>query len=157
EGTPGSWGWNVIDSETLSGRTANYRAANVRYLGHIATVEGGIEQQGGVVRVTGYAEGSIVAMGGGVFLSPRIDDSLAIVRGAGADTPVLANARPVARTNGSGRALVPYIPSYQQSRIGIDPVNLPVDLKPARTEAVVVPADRAGVIVDFGVAPIAAA
>lgn len=157
DGTPGSWGWTVSDSEILSGRGTGYRAATVRYLGRAATLEGGIEQQGSVVRLTGYAEGSVVAMGGGVFLAPRIDDGFAIVRGGGARTPVLANRREVARTNQSGKALVPYIPAYQRSTIGIDPVNLPVDLRPARTEAVVVPADRAGVIVDFGVAPIAAA
>ncbi len=96
-------------------------------------------------------------MGGGFFVSPRIDDGFAIVYGAGAHTPVLSNTRVVTRTDDSGRALVPYLASFQENVVSIDPSELPVDLRPARTEAVVIPGDSAGVVVDFGVERIAAA
>jgi outer membrane usher protein len=52
---------------------------------------------------------------------------------------------------------VPYLSSFQPNAISIDPSEMPVDLRPARTEATVIPADRAGVIIDFGVERIAAA
>jgi outer membrane usher protein len=70
---------------------------------------------------------------------------------------VLSNTRLATRTDSSGRALVPYLSSFQPNAVSIDPSEMPVDLKPARTEAVVIPGDRAGVIIDFGVEQIAAA
>ena len=155
--TEGSWGWSVTASESLNDSRNSHRSANVRYHAPQALLEAGIEQHGGRISGTGYVEGSIVAMGGGVFLSPRIEDSFAVVRGGGPGTLVLSNTRAAARTGRSGRALVPVLSSFQENVVAIDPVDLPLDLQPARTEVVVVPGDRAGVVVDFGVAPLAAA
>jgi outer membrane usher protein len=157
DGSEGSWGWTLDASETLRGNSDNHRGATVRYLAPFATLEGAVSQFGGDVRATAYAEGAVVAMGGGVFTSRRIDDSFAVVRGAGVDTPVLSNTIVVTRTDESGRALVPFLSSFQENVVSIDPAELPVDLKPARTEAVVVPGDRAGVVIEFGVEQIAAA
>ncbi len=157
DGSEGSWGWILDDSETLRGNAKTHRAATVRYLARFATLEGSIIQQGNDVRATAYAEGSVVAMGGGVFLSRRIEDSFAVVRGAGSEIPVLSNTIVVTRTNREGRALVPFLSSFQENNVSIDPTDLPVDLKPARTEAVVIPGDRAGVVINFGVEQIAAA
>lgn len=152
-----SLGWNVTDSEALSGPNSSYRAASVQYSGSHATINGGVEMQDNRFRATTYVEGAIVAMGGGVFASRRIDSSFAVVHGAGADTPVLVDTRHIATTNKAGRALVPDLPSFQASTLAIDPSELPIDVEPARTQAVVVPGDRAGVIVEFGVARVAEA
>ncbi|KRA83626.1 fimbria/pilus outer membrane usher protein [Altererythrobacter sp. Root672] len=157
EGTVGSWGWSLAATEPLGGDLQSHRSATVRYHAGFATLEGGLQQDGGDLRATAYVEGSIVGMGGGVFLSPRIDDSFAVVTGAGADTPVLSNTRLATQTDSSGRALVPFLSSFQENLVSIDPINLPVDLRPARTEAVVIPGDRAGVVIDYGVEKLAAA
>jgi outer membrane usher protein len=119
--------------------------------------EGSVMENRGQMRGTAYMEGSVVGMGGGLFFAQRIDDSFAVIEGAGEHTPVLSNTRLATRTDRSGRALVPYLSSFQPNAVSIDPSEMPVDLKPARTEAVVIPGDRAGVIIDFGVARIAAA
>lgn len=146
------FGWSVINAESISGRGDSYRAVSVRYEGRDALVEGGAELHGNRFRGNLYVEGSLVAMGGGLFASRRIDNSFAIVTGAGARTPVVINSRPITRTDGSGRALVPFLSSFQANVVGIDPTDLPIDQQPARTRAVVVPGDRAGVLIDFGVA-----
>jgi outer membrane usher protein len=151
----GAIGWNVVDSETLSGPSNSYRAATLHYQAPFAVLQGGVEQLRDEVRFTGYIEGSIAAMGGGVYAAPRIDNAFAVVRGAGPHTPVVLNTRTVATTDASGSALVPYLAPYQRNVVGIDPTKLPVDVKPARTEMTVVPADRSGVVIDFDVKPIA--
>jgi outer membrane usher protein len=46
---------------------------------------------------------------------------------------------------------VPGLRSYQSNNIAIDTRNLPVDADVASTQNVVVPANRAGVRIDFGV------
>ena len=157
DGTPGSWGWTVSATEPISGDVPGFRSATVRYHTRFAMLEASLMQNRGELRGTAYMEGSVVAMGGGLFFAPRIDDSFAVVQGAGERTPVLSNTRLAARTDRSGRALVPYLSSFQPNAISIDPSEMPVDLRPARTEATVIPADRAGVIIDFGVERIAAA
>ncbi len=148
----GSIGWTVVSNQALSGPRNTYRAANLTYLARFASLEGGIEQYGDEVHVTGYAEGSIVAMKG-LYAAPRIDSSFAVVTGAGADTPVLSNTRPVTRTNKSGKALVTDLIPLQPNTVSIDPSQLPVDVRPALTEAEVVPAPFGGVVIDFGVKP----
>jgi outer membrane usher protein len=157
DGSDGSWGWTLTASEPLRGDLPSRQSATVRYLTRFATLEGTVEQRHGDVRATAYIEGSVVAMGDGVFFSQRIDDGFAVVQGGGANTPVLSNTRPVTRTNRAGRALVPFLSSFQENLVSIDPAELAVDLRPERTEAVVVPGDRAGVVIDFGVERVAAA
>lgn len=95
--------------------------------------------------------GAIVAAGGGLFLSNRIDDSFAIVNAGAPDIDVMHDNRVVARTNASGKALAPNLRSYQPNRISIDPRNLPVNAVIESTLDVIAPPDRAGVVVDFGV------
>lgn len=157
DGTEGSWGWNLSATEPVSGDLSPFRSATVRYFSRFAMFEGSVMQNRGQVRGTAYMEGSVVAMGGGLFFAQRIDDSFAVIEGAGENTPVLSNTRLATRTDRSGRALVPYLSSFQPNAVSIDPSEMPVDLRPARTEAVVIPGDRAGVIIDFGVEQIAAA
>lgn len=158
DGSEGSWGWRLTDTQPLRGATGEgNRSATVRYLARFATLEAGVVQSRGTLRATAYAEGSVVAMGGGVFLSPRINDGFAVVRGAGVNTPILSNTRPATRTDREGRALVPFLTSFRENVVSIDPTDLPVDQRPERTQAAVIPGDRGGVVIDFGVARIAAA
>jgi outer membrane usher protein len=152
----GAVSWSLASNDPLSGDEPTARAADIRYLGHDATLGAGVAHFDGRFRATGFVEGSVVLMGG-LFLSPRIDSSFAVVTGAGANTPVYANTRRVAHSDARGRALVPSLNSLQLNHVSIDPSNLEVDLRPDRTQAEVIPADRGGVVVDFGVRPVAAA
>ncbi|MBB5733669.1 outer membrane usher protein [Altererythrobacter atlanticus] len=152
----GSVGWSVVNNQQLSGDRPGIRAANMTYNAHHTILGAGIEQSGD--RVTGHAsvEGAVVAMGG-LYFAPRIGSSFAVVKGAGANTPVKVNTREMTHTDRNGRALVPDLRSLAVNRVAIDPTNLPVDVRAQRTEVEVIPDDRAGAIIDFGVAPEAAA
>jgi outer membrane usher protein len=59
--------------------------------------------------------------------------------------------RSVGRTGSSGRILVPSLRSHQRNQISVDGTSLPVDAHMETTDEVVVPAQKAGVRLDFGV------
>jgi outer membrane usher protein len=143
----GSVGWRARTSE---GQVAN-RQASISYRGPFARFEAGAQQYDGDVRATAQMEGAIAVAGGGVFATNRIDDAFAVVDVGTSGVEVLQQNRPVGKTNRSGRILVPNLNSYEPNTVSIDPKNLPVDADVPATKEIVVPADRSGVIVKFGV------
>jgi outer membrane usher protein len=143
---PGSYGWRVRDSE---GAVVD-RSAAVSYRSSVATIQAGVEQsQGSVVRGEAQVDGAVATMGGGVFVSNRIDDSFAVVDAGTPGVPVLYENRPVGETNSSGKLLVPNLRAYGKNTISIDPKGLGVNDEIETTEEVVAPADRSGVLVSF--------
>lgn len=151
----GAIGWSLRDQEVVGGTGS--RSASANYRTSAAYLSGSVDQSGDQGRLTGTIEGSIVAAGGDVFLANRVDDAFAVVKAGGPNVDVSLNNRRVASTNSRGRAFVPYLQSYQNNTISIDPTNLSLDLQPDATQSVVIPADRSGAVVDFGVKKIAGA
>lgn len=143
----GSIGWRVRTSE---GATPN-RSAAASYRSPFARFEAGVQQYGKDVRATAQMDGAIAVAGGGVFATNRIDDAFAVVEVGAPDVDVQFQNRPVGKTNRQGRILVPGLNSYEPNTVSIDPKNLPVDADVPTTRAVVMPADRSGVVVKFGV------
>jgi outer membrane usher protein len=144
---PGSYGWRVSDSE---GGTP-YRFAAASYRSSVGQFDGTIQQVGGSTGASVQAQGAIAAMGGGVFLSNRIDDAFAVVDAGAPGVDVLYENRPSGKTNAQGQLLIPSLRSYQRNKISIDPRDLPVDADAPTTQNIVAPADRSGVVVGFGV------
>ena len=97
------------------------------------------------------ADGALVVAGGGVFMSNRINDSFAVVDVGAPDVTVRYENRPIGKTGKDGKLLVPTLRSFDRNKISIDPENLPVDATVPTDKKYVVPADRAGVTVDFGI------
>jgi outer membrane usher protein len=145
--TSGSFGWRVHDSE---GATA-YREASVAYRSDYARIQAGVSQNQTDSRGMVEVEGAAVMMGGGVFLSNRIDDAFAVVQAGVPNVQVYNENRPIGITDAKGLLLVPTLRSYQSNKITIDPSNLPVDVSVENTREIVAPADRSGVLVNFGV------
>jgi outer membrane usher protein len=144
---PGSVGWRVRDAEGAS----PYREASVSYRSNYGTLQVGANQDSGGSRGLVELRGSIVTMGGGVFLSNWIDDGFAVVNTGAPGLEVLHDNRPVGVTDAKGMLLVPTLRSYQKNKITIDPSRLPVDAEIESTREVVAPADRSGVLVNFTV------
>jgi outer membrane usher protein len=90
-------------------------------------------------------------MDGGVFFSNWIDDGFAVVTTGAPGVEVLNENRRAGVTDANGMLLIPTLRSYQNNKITIDPVNLPVDVEVKSTHEIVAPADRAGVLVKFDV------
>lgn len=144
---PGTYGWRLRDRE--GAYPERYAAAS--YRAPFARVEAGAQQFGGVTRVTGEAEGAVALLAGDVFFANRIDDSFAVVDAGAQDVDVTYENRPVGRTNRNGLLLVPYLKAWQPNQLAIDGRNLPIDAEIARTRQVVVPPDRSGAVVSFGI------
>jgi outer membrane usher protein len=144
---PGSLGWRLHDTEGSN----TYRSAAVGYRSTFARTEANVAQDRNGARGTAEIDGSVVTMGGGVFLANRIDDAFAVVETGAPGVEVFYENRSVGVTDASGRILVPGLRSYQRNKIAIDTTKLPVDAAVGNTQATVAPADRSGVRVNFGV------
>jgi outer membrane usher protein len=147
---PGSYGWRA---RAVQGKTESesYRTAAASYRSEYGRAEIAGEQFGHGGRVTAEVEGAVAAMGSGVFLTNRVEDAFAVVDVGVPDMEVYHENRLVGRTGGSGRILVPNLRSHQRNRITVDGAALPVDAHMENTDEFVVPAQRAGVRLDFGV------
>jgi outer membrane usher protein len=97
-----------------------------------------------------YGSGSIVYMRGGLFASRSIYDGFALVSTPDTpDVPVLRENRLLGSTNRRGYLLVPDLPAYQTSRLGIDPLDLPVDVNVGAVRLDANPRSLSGVRVEF--------
>jgi len=66
-----------------------------------------------------------VLTGGGLFVSPRIDDAFAVVDTGVPGVGVSLENRPVGKTDSSGLLMVPGLRAYETNRLTIDPDDLP--------------------------------
>ncbi len=143
----GSLGWRA---RTSQGKVSN-REASVNYRTSFARFEGDVQQYGADFRATAGMDGAVAITGGEVIATNRIEDAFAIVDVGMPGVDVQMQNRSIGKTNRSGRILVPNLKSYEPNTVSIDPKTLPVDADVPSTRKVVVPADRSGVVVRFGV------
>jgi outer membrane usher protein len=151
---PGDFGYQVQDTEGAQ----PHRTVQGEYLGSWIDLTAGVDQAPGLTAGRVGARGALVWAGGGLFASDEIYDSFAVVHtNAVADVPVLYENRLIGVTNARGELLVPYLLSYQNNKLAVDPTSLPPDIEVGRTKILVRPADGAGVVVDFQVKAVRAA
>ena len=144
---PGSYGWWIRDSEIIQPD----RSAAASYRSSFGQIDGRIQQVGKNGNGSLQAQGAIAAMGGGVFLSNRIDDAFAVVDAGASGVEVFYENRPTGKTDEQGLILIPTLRSYQKNKLAIEPRNLPLNADAPLTKNIVAPANRGGVVVRFGV------
>jgi outer membrane usher protein len=144
---PGSYGWRV---HAAQGATID-RQASTTYRSSYGTIQAGVSETNSNTSAALELRGSITTMDGGIFLSNWIDDGFAVVNVGVPGVVVLHENRPAGVTDSQGMLLLPALRAYQRNKIEVDPVNLPVDAEIESTREVVVPADRAGALVQFSV------
>jgi len=147
ESEVGSYGWRAYTSEG----TNTDRGAMGSYRSSVAEIQGNVWQRTGTAGGSVQVSGAVATMGGGVFLSNRIDDSFAVVDTGTPGVDVTYENRPAGKTNAQGKVLIPTLRSFQQNKIAIDPAGLPVNADISETQLIVTPADRTGVLARFGV------
>jgi outer membrane usher protein len=143
----GDYGWSVGRSQSddsINSASASYRAT-------AAKLSARVDQRGSRARANVTIDGALVAAGGGVFASNRIDDAFAIVDAGAPGVEVQYENRRVGRTNSKGKLLLPRLRAYQENHISINPKDLPLDAVVNDTSNVVMPADRSGIVVRFDV------
>jgi outer membrane usher protein len=151
----GGFGWRV---RAQTGEDENGGQAEIGYRGQAGEITAGVQNFAGANY--GYADlsGALVFMDRQFFFARRIDDAFAVVSTSGvAGVPVKLENRPIGVTNSGGDLLVTPLNAYQRNKLSIDPMHLPADVNIGRVDAQVVPSDRAGTLVKFGIEPIRAA
>jgi outer membrane usher protein len=107
-------------------------------------------QTGSQTGLRASAAGSIGLVDGRAFASRRLGDSFASVSvGAYPGVRIYADNQLVARTDKSGRAIVPGLRSYESNQIRIEDADLPIEAQLAASEVGVRPFARTGVLVAF--------
>lgn len=98
------------------------------------------------------ATGGLTFMDGELHAARTIPDAFATVEVGGIpNVTVYLDNQPIARTDASGQALVPYLRSFDVNRLSIDPLQLPLDAAVNDAQVQVVPPYRSGVLVSFPV------
>lgn len=150
----GGFGWRLSDTEGSYTR----REATLTYQSGIGDIEATAAQFDKLRGVRANVRGSLTVMNGSVFPGRFIDDSFAIVDTNGFGGIAVSNEnRTVGTTSPSGKLLVRDLRAYQPNRIAIDPQSAPNAAEVGRDVVEVVPADRSGIVVRFGVQAIEAA
>lgn len=151
----GGFGWRAALN---AGSGANGGQAELDYLGRYGQATVGAYAIGATHYGYASASGSLVAMGGDVFAARHVASGFAVVSTSGVPgVPVLLENNRVGVTDGRGLLLVTPLNAYQGNHIGIDPMNLPADMRIDAVTASVTPTDRAGTMVDFRLEKVRAA
>lgn len=147
----GGTGWGLQMQRT---ENVDYLQADALYRGDYAQVGGGLRSLPSGESVFGDLSGSFIWMAAaphGIFPAREVSDSFALVSTNGiADVPVQLENRPIGRTNKKGYYLLTGLGAYRGNQVSIDPLSLPSGIQFDRQSVLAVPAERAGVRVDFG-------
>ena len=158
----GGLGWRAqvrhsIDSSIDSNNNSG-GLAELNYLGRYGQVQAGLSSYDGNYSTFASGTGSLVIMGGGLFAARQINDGFAVVSTDGvADVPVLLQNNVIGTTNSRGLLLISPLNAYQENKIGIDPMDLPADLRIDEVAIEATPTDRAGTLVNFKLTPVRSA
>lgn len=151
----GGFGWSL---RTQQGAGVNDWQAEGNYRGDYGHVVAGGYSVDGLDSVYAGYSGGLVLMDRDVFASRRVDDAFVLVSTSGiGDVPVYLENRPIGRTDARGHYLLTNLNAWQPNRVSIDALQLPAQIQAGAVEGEVVPSDRAGVLVDFGLREVRAA
>lgn len=147
----GGFGWRA---QLQQGGGVHSGLAELDYLGNYGYVQAGVSDLDGNSFAYAGADGSLVWMGAHLFAARHIYDAFAVVSTDGIPgVPVNLENNPIGVTNKQGLLLVTPLNAWQDNKLSIDPMNLPADMRVDHVDINATPTDRAGTLVDFGIAP----
>lgn len=134
-----------------------FRSGRIEYRLPQALLTGAIDQTKGNARAQFGLEGAVLFADNRLFPANRIGESFALIKNAGPGADILQNGRRIARSDRRGNAFLPELEAFDETRISLDPTQLPTDFEAQNgTEFIIVAARRNGAVVDFGVRKITA-
>ncbi|AHI80302.1 type VII secretion system (T7SS), usher family protein [Burkholderia thailandensis E444] len=145
----GGFGWSA---QAGGAGGMRYGQAQAQYLGRAGEATALAQTTAGHQNAALDVTGAVVLMDGRALLARRIDDGFALVStDASPGVPVLHENRVIGTTDGNGHLLIPDLNAYQNNRIGIDTLKLPLDARVSGTVVNVVPQSRSGVLAHFAI------
>ena len=151
----GGFGWNFYgekgnDDYHMTSSRADYR---FRYGDWSLMLDEGSQSEGDsddYSNTSVRGNGAIAYMGRQLLAARTIYDGFAVVSTTGTPgVPVLRENRLLGETNRNGFYLVPDLPSYQSSRLAIDPLGLPADVLVGVDRLEANPREGSGLLVEF--------
>lgn len=140
------YGYNLY----ASGMKAENAGAKLSYQNSVGTYIAEGQRQQDQKNYNFTAKGGIVYFDKDVFFSREITNSYGAVSVPGfANVGVYADNQLLVRTNSKGNALLPNLRPYQENKISIDPLSLPLNAQFEKTELTAVPYYRSGVSFQF--------
>jgi len=121
-----------LSSQYGGGMNASWNASRAQVAGNFSSGRGGRRQYG--VNING----GVVAFGGGIMLTPRLGDTIAIVEARDAGGARLGDGSS-SRLNRKGLAVVPHLQAYRLNQVSIDPTGLSTDVALVTTTQRVAP------------------
>jgi outer membrane usher protein len=98
--------------------------------------------------------GSVLLMGGHVFLSRKLSDAFALVSTDSIpNVPILLENKVFGTTDSTGLLVVEPLYAYQKNKISFDSLAVPLNYKLDKIDAFPVPPNKAGVLVPFSIRP----
>jgi outer membrane usher protein len=92
--------------------------------------------------------GAVTLLAGQLAASRSVSESFAVIDAGGLPgVPIYVDHQRVATTDESGEALLYNLRPYEANRVGIDPLDLPIDTQIIAPEILVTPPNRSGVLV----------
>jgi outer membrane usher protein len=134
----------------LQARSDGYREASYTQQTEIGTYTVDAARMDDATTTRLAISGGLAFLGGGAFLSRRIDQSFAVVRVP--DFPnvrVLVDNQPAGKTDAKGNALIPRLRAYDKNVISVDQRDIPINAEIGALKVVAVPYFRSGVEVEF--------
>ena len=152
-GTTGEFGWRVQSARASAESIPSQQILQASYLAPAARLTAETECNDAACAVRLSAQGGVLALGGRLFATQRVDDSVALVDVDGQrGVSVFHQNRLVGRTDANGQIIVPGLLSFQTNRLAIATTDLPLDVDPGELTREVRPADRSGLHVRFSLA-----
>jgi len=121
------------NTQYSGGANASWNASKMQLSANLSTNRGGHRQYGVSLN------GGVVAFGGGIILTPRLGETIAIVQAKDAQGARLAGEGGNVRLNRKGLAVATSLQPYRQNRITLDTQGLSTDIALANTARQVAP------------------
>jgi outer membrane usher protein len=97
------------------------------------------------------ARGAVAAIGTSVTTSRRIEDSFILVRAPDAPEEYVMRGGRRYKLNAQGEAIMEHVQPYQQTRVAIVPVGLPLELEIGKAEERIAVPAKAGVVLNMNI------
>lgn len=144
----GGLGWNLAYDRGNS----SYHQADLSWKSPYATLSGGVFGEQGNNSQWADLSGSVIYMDNALFASNKIYDSFILVSTSGyPDIPVNFENQLAGKTDSRGHLLIPSVTSWYPAKLGIDPLNLPLDISTPTIDKRVSVREGSGTLVEFPV------
>jgi len=125
------------------GLNGAWNTSHVQMSANLSTSRGGNRQYGVSLN------GGVVAFGGGIILTPKLGDTIAIAQAKDAAGARLSGQSGNVRLNRRGLVVVPYLQAYRQNRVNLDPSGLSTDIALSNTTRQVAPTAGAVALLQY--------